>query len=205
MPSLPPTLNLPDSYQLSGSLNLSKDHRLAILLNLLGLVLLVFFGWVFILAMQFLRPGFDGQLLNLVVGSPVEIIYFLISLLVVSVIMVVAHEAVHGLIFWLITRQRPVYGFRGLYAFASAPGWFIARNPYLVVAIAPFIAITTLGLGLMAVIPTGLILQILLLITLNASGAVGDLAVVFWLLTQPASIYVQDFGDGINLYRLKDR
>lgn len=198
-----PTLNLPEAYQLSGSLDLSKDRRLAIILNLVAAVLLLLFGWAFYTALHILRPGLDGGLLNLTLSSPLAILSSLVTLILVSLVMVVIHEAFHGLFFWLITRQRPVYGFKGFYAFASAPGWYIPRNPYLVVAFAPFIAITVVGLGLFVVAPPGLILPILLLMTLNASGAVGDLLVAFWLLIQPASVYIQDFGDGVNVYRLK--
>ncbi len=201
MTPLLPTLQLPENYRLSGCLDLSKDPRLAVLLNLVAIALLFLFGGAFLVALRLLRPGLDAQVIHLILSSPLQIAYFLVSLVVVSVLMVVAHEAFHGLIFWLITHQRPRFGFKSLYVFASAPGWYIPRNPYLAVALAPFLIITLIGLGLFAIAPAGLIPPLLLLMTLNASGAVGDLLIAFWLLIQPASLYIQDFGDGVNLYR----
>jgi len=194
-----PTLIPPETYELKGSLDLSKNKRLALVINIVGTILLVFFGCFFFGILGFIRPDYANAL-NLWIPDLGSILKVIGVLLAITLVMVLVHEGLHGLFFWLITHHRPSFGFRGYYAFASAPGWYIPRNPYLLVGLAPFVLITVIGLGLIAVAPYGFILPLLLLISMNAAGAVGDLMVVAWLLGKPSWFLVQDYGDGVSLY-----
>ena len=126
------------------------------------------------------------------------------GVLVVMVGVILVHEGIHGLFFWLFTHRRPTFGFKGYYAYASAPGWYIPRNPYLVVSLAPFVLMTLAGVWLMAVVSGGWIPPLLLLISMNAAGAVGDLMVAAWIIGKPAWFLIQDFGDGVILYGPED-
>jgi hypothetical protein len=68
-------------------------------------------------------------------------ISWLIGFLAASVLIIPLHELVHGLLFWVFTRRRPLFGLRlPFYAFAAAPvDVYLPRNPYLVVALAPLV------------------------------------------------------------------
>ncbi len=114
----------------------------------------------------------------------------------------VLHELVHGVFFWLFTRSRPTFGFRGWYAFAAAPGWLLTRGQYLVVTLAPFVLLSILGIILLAIVPTGALAAILAGTVMNAAGAVGDLWVVFLILREHRPIMIEDLGDGFNFYAL---
>jgi len=194
-----PTLIPPETYELKGSLDLLKNKQLALVINVVAAILLVFFGWFFLSILRFIRPDYVGVLTQLI-SDLGDVFKVLGVLLAITLVMVLVHEGLHGLFFWLITHHRPTFGFRGYYAFAAAPGWYIPRNPYLLVSLAPFVLITVIGLGLIAVVPYGFIPPLLLLISMNAAGAVGDLMVVAWLLGKPAWFLVQDYGDGVSLY-----
>ena len=194
-----PTLIPTETYELKGSLDLLKNKQLALVINVVAAILLVFFGWFFLSILRFIRPDYVGAL-TLLISDLGDIFKVLGVLLAITLVMVLVHEGLHGLFFWLITNHRPTFGFRGYYAFAAAPGWYIPRNPYLLVSLAPFVLITVIGLGLIAVVPYGFIPPLLLLISMNAAGAVGDLMVVAWLLGKPAWFLVQDYGDGVSLY-----
>jgi hypothetical protein len=194
-----PTQVPPESYELKGSVDLSRDKKLALITNIVGTVLLVFFGWFFFSLLRLIRPDYVNAL-NLLISGLGDVLKVIGALLAITLVMVVLHEGLHGLVFWLITRHRPSFGFRGYYAFAAAPGWYIPRNPYLLVSLAPFVLISVIGLGLMAVVPDGFIPPLLLLVSMNGAGAVGDLMVAGWLLVKPAYFMVQDYGDGVRLY-----
>jgi hypothetical protein len=196
-----PTSIAPDAYQLIGSLDLSKDKRLALIINIAGTVLLFLFAALFAGWVVYIRPNY-GNVFNLTISSLGDLLKIILTLLVITVIMVTAHEGLHGLFFWVYTRQRPAFGFRGYYAFASAPRWYIPRNPYLVICLAPFVVITAVGLGLIAFVPEAWIAPLVLLLSLNAAGAIGDLMVAFWILGKPSWFLIQDFGDGVKLYGL---
>ena len=189
-----PVRTLPPGYRLDTTFDLSQDVRAMVGLNLAGLALFFAFGWAFVRLSRWMRPGLDATSLRF--SSLLQIL----GLLFIVAFVIVAHELVHGLFFWMFTRDRPKFGFRGAYAFAAAPDWYLPRDPYLVVGLAPLVVITALGLALVAVVPLLAVPAVLLTVTLNAAGAVGDLAVVAWLLTRPAEALINDHGDRFSLY-----
>ncbi len=195
-----PTTTLPEDYRLSGTLDLSKNQKAVLLLNLVGLGLFIVFGWLLLRAAIALRPDMAGALFSLSVNNALQFVVWLAVLLASTAVMVLLHEGVHGLFFWLTTGARPKFGFRGAYAYACAPDWYLPRGPYLWISLSPLVVLTLLGLALVRVLPLGALPPLLLLMVLNASGAVGDLAVFFWLLGKPAKCLANDRGDAVSLY-----
>ncbi len=188
---------LPAGYAEAGKIDLDNNRVALFWLNVAGLVLLFPTGWLLWLAVFWLRPDFRMQ--GTVSGG--EFFLLIAAMLVALVVMVVVHEAIHGIFFWLFTRERPVFGFKGWYAYAAAPGWYIPRAAYFVAALAPLVLMTLGGLALLPLVPEWLLLVVLFIVWINAVGAVGDIAVVGWLLLQPASVLAQDLGDAVILYR----
>lgn len=102
------------------------------------------------------------------------------------------HEGFHAFFFWLFSKQKPIIGFKGAYAYASLPGWYFPRNQYLVIGIAPLIFITIIGIILFAIGPASLVNLVFVALIMNTSGAAGDIIVVVWLLTKPTATYALD-------------
>ncbi len=190
-----PTKTLPASFQLRQSIDLSRSPKLVIWLNIAALAFFILFGYAYLRFLAWLRPAVNlsFQSANWLIG--------LLALLVVYIGVILLHELIHGLFFWIITAEKPRFGFRGAYAFAAAPDWYLPRDPYLVVGLAPLVVITLLGLLLIPITPDGGLILLGFAITVNASGAIGDLAVVLWLLFKnPAGILVRDHGDAVDIY-----
>lgn len=193
---------LPEGYGLRHTLDLSKNLKLAIGLNLASLVLIVVLGNLFYWLLSLVRPGliFEGDFITTgLLPSDSFLLQFLVIVLI-YLGMIVLHEVVHGIFFWIYTSEQPVFGFRGVYAFAAAPTWYLAKGPYLVVGLAPLVLISVVGFIAMLIVPPGWVFPILLLITLNAAGAVGDIYTFFWILPKPEAILVRDFGDRMQVY-----
>ncbi len=193
---------LPGTYQLSANLNLAKDIKLAIALNIAGLGM---FAGSVLLSFKFLqlfRPSLFTDLSDGLFSGYLSETFLVTLIILISVIagMIFLHEAIHGLFFWLFTGGRPKFGFRGFYAYAAAPDWFIPKQAYLIISLTPLVVISVVGFGLMLILPPAWVLPILLLVTMNASGAVGDLYAFFWLLLKPKGLYIQDFGDRMAVY-----
>lgn len=196
---------LPVGYAPRGTLNLAKNKRALIGLTLAILPLFALSGWLFLrLALlvrsdQATRDTLTGVVTRLpdhglaVTVTPPWLLAFAVALLLLPLL----HEAVHGAAFWFITRERPTFAYKVLYAYAAAPGWYIGRTPYVIVAL---VALTLGGLALLPVIPAGLVPALVGFLTFNAAGAVGDLAVVGWLAVRSATTLVRDEGDAITLY-----
>jgi hypothetical protein len=193
------TQTLPDHYQAAGAIDLSKDRRLLIILNIAGLVLLGLFGWLFLRAMIWLRPSDTAHTLTSAsVSGLAEWAVYLLSILALMALHIVIHEAIHGVFFWIFTRARPRFALRLTYAYAAMPGWYIPRNKFFITTLAPFVVITILGLLLMLVTPW--LLPVWFVMTINASGSVGDLLVAVWLLRHPSSSLAEDRGDSVTLF-----
>ncbi len=192
------TDRLPFGYVLRGKVDLTKQPRLYFALNVLGLVILVAAGVLFVALARLLRPDAVTALFEQFSrGGSARQIVLLLGILVV---MLVIHEAIHGVFFWRFTGARPKFGIGPGYAYAAAPGWYLPRNQYLVVGLAPLVLISLGGLALITVMPASWIGALLALMIGNASGAVGDMAVVAWLLTLPKTALANDDGSAVTVY-----
>jgi hypothetical protein len=193
---------LPENYGLCHTLDLNKNIKLAIGLNLASLALFVVFGILFYWLILQVRPSLtrESGLLGTGMFTSDSVFTQFLVIALVYLGMIVLHEAVHGLFFWIFTKERPKFGFRGLYAYAGAPAWYFNKWPYLLVGLAPLVLISLAGFISMLFVPSGWIFPILLFITLNASGAVGDIYAFFWILPRPAGVLVRDFGDRMEVY-----
>lgn len=195
------TRSLPAHFQPAGTFDLRNNLRAMLQLNVFGLVLFFTSAWLFGALAFALRPAEAAIGLAVGFSDLGGFLQALIAVILVTAAMIVLHEAVHGVFFWWYTRAMPLFAFKGLYAYAAAPDWYLPKRQYLVVALAPLVLLSLAGVGLMAVIPSGGMLLLLLFLISNASGAVGDVWVAGWLLRQPAACYANDRGDAVTLYR----
>ena len=193
---------LPEGYELKATWDLSEDRKAKVFLSLASLGLFVLFWLLFNWFLQVFRPDSNNLIsgFNVNLADPLSLIVSVLVLIFVTIGMVFLHEAIHGLFFWLFTMEKPRFGFKVVYAFAGAPGWYITKQPYIIVGIAPLVVITVVGFLLLLFVPSGWILPLLLFITMNASGASGDIYTVLWLMSKPDNILVSDSGDRVKIY-----
>ena len=184
------------------SLDLIKDRKMLVLLSLASLVLFVVCWAGLAWLLQVLRPDiFPGsESISFTLTGIGSIFIQLLVLLGVIFAMVTLHEAIHGIFFKLFTGGRVKFAFRGAYAYAAAPGWFIGKTSYLLISIAPLVLISLVGVAALLIVPVNWILPIMLLVVMNASGAVGDVYVFFLLVSMSGDILVQDFGERMEVY-----
>ncbi len=189
---------LPDGYVAAGGVTLANNRRLMILLNVIGVPWMAVCAVFFAVLAGAIRP--QGLTLQLDSATPAGLFGGLIGGLVLLASVLVLHEAAHGLFFWLFTRARPVFGFKGWYAYAAAPGWHLSRGRFLAVLLAPFVALPVVGLPLVAFGPPVVVIFTLLALIVNATSAIGDLYMCVRLLRLPRAAVVEDRHDGITWY-----
>lgn len=196
-----PVRDLPVSYQSVGTLDITKDKRALFFLNFVGLIMLMLTGWLFIQTILWLRgPESVAKSFSLEINNAWQVVILLGSVILLTGFYVSFHEAIHGLLFWWFTHSRPLFAFRWTHAYAAAPDWYLPRNSYLVTALAPLFLITIIGLLMIVVAPPSWLAAVWFVLTMNASGSVGDLLVAGWLLRQPQTCLARDCGDSISLY-----
>jgi hypothetical protein len=163
------------------------------------------FGWFFVwytvqIRSALFQSGFlEG--LSVAMGNA-SVLQFVLEMLACTAVVILAHELVHGAFFWIYSRSRPVFGLRSGYAFAAAPGWFFPPQQYLVIALAPLILLSILGMVLVVILPAGALALVVFGMVVNAAGAVGDMWIAFMVIRERRPIVIEDLGDGMNFYAL---
>lgn len=191
-----PIKNLGAEYVFAGEFD-ANNRRVIVALNLVGVVLLFLFGWLFFQIALAIRPEIENisgvlsglNLLGLVLGV---------------VVVLILHEVIHGIFFWLFARARPRFGLHIFYAYAAAPDWYFPRNHFLVIGLAPFVCLTLVGLSLLPIVSVQVVPVLILALSFNAAGSVGDFAVTGWLATQPKTLMIHDFGPRMSFYKLAE-
>jgi hypothetical protein len=109
---------LPADFQPYKVLTLS-GKRASLRLNLAAIPFLFFFGWLFKFLIN-LGRGSDPFTANVwgVLGFFSGIRIVLLPLAII--LMLILHELIHGLFFWLYTHDRPRFALKAGYAFAAA-------------------------------------------------------------------------------------
>lgn len=192
-----PTRTLPAGYRPAGSIDLSTNLPAQVGLSIAGVALFFLFAVGFGWAIAALRPevGTIGVTLE-----PGDLLLGIVALLAATALVLVLHEAAHGLCFWLFTRERPRYGFKGLYAYAAAPDWHFPRLEYATTGAAPLVLLSLGGLLLALVVPAGALPLLLYALTINAAGAIGDILVLGWVAVSPRGTLFRDSGDAVERF-----
>jgi hypothetical protein len=190
------TKTLPENYSLAWAADIEKDKWLMVLLQVIA------FPWsLFVLVLL----GLYAYWLNpdlFAISTSVEFSFWsMLALLPVMFIAITLHELVHGLFFWVFTREKPQFGFKLLYAYASAPGWYFDKSIYWLIGLAPLIFLSLAGLVVAVFTPADWFFYLLFGLFTNASGAIGDLYIVIRLALEPAGTLVEDRGTGFLVFR----
>ena len=196
-----PTQQLPERFQQIALIDLINNQRLFIIMNVIGVGLFLLFGWLFKMLFSLTRPDEIKAVLSININGIVSLSIVFVVLLLILVLLVILHEGIHGLFFWILVRSKPKFAFKGFYAYAAAPEWYIPKGQYMIIAMAPLLTISICGIVLVSFIHPSLLLPLFILLTLNASGSIGDLIVFAWLLGKPEDCLVTDKGERILIYR----
>lgn len=112
------------------------------------------------------------------------------------------HELTHGLAMQMFG-AKPKYGIlcKEMMLYATSPGYAYPRASYIVIALAPFVFISTFVMIGMWLLQGTLWIPLLAICGIfNASGAIGDMWMTIIVLRYPASAYVMDEQDGLRLF-----
>jgi hypothetical protein len=190
-----PTKSLPQTHTLAWAVDMKKDWRLNLLLQVVGMGWFFLIGWWLWNVVHAMRPDYVPQALFYKALPSLAVI--LATLFVVLTL----HELVHGAFFWIFTGESPKYGIGPGYAYAAAPDWFFPKGQYLIVGLSPLIVLTMVGLVFIAFVPVMWVGIISLGVVFNAGGAIGDLYVCARIAREAGDAWVKDRGDGFEVYK----
>ena len=182
---------LPEGYREILHIDLQKDQKLALIVNLLGAVIMV--GMV--VAAAFFVPLTTFLDYDNVTNMLIKLLAFCGG----SLLYIVLHEAVHGIAMSRFCEAKVNFGFTGMYAFAGSEGYY-CRKHYLIIALAP-IVVWGVVLGILNVlVPASWFYVVYLIQASNIGGAAGDLYVSWRMSRLPKDILVRDTGVAMTVY-----
>lgn len=183
---------LPDGYKEYFSVDLQKDKKKALLVNLLATAIAV----IMIVPMSFMVP--ITSLFDMESGLGLYAARFAV-LLVLMVLYIILHEAVHGIAMKLCGTKKVKFGFTGAYAFAGSDD-FYGKKSYIFIALAP-VVLWGIVLGVVcALVPADWFWVVYFIQIFNFSGAAGDYYVTVKFSRFPKDILVKDRGVGMTVY-----
>ncbi len=184
--------NLPEGYNKIYAIDLQKNKRIALLVNLLAIVIAVLLAVpihfvVPISSMFSMENGMQNYILRFGV--------FLVSMILYMIL----HEFVHGVAMKICGTKKVKYGFTGMYAFAGSKD-FYDKKAYIFIALAPvvFWGIVLAIVNLFVSVEWFWVVYLIQII--NLSGAAGDLFVTVKFSRLPRDVLIQDYGVGMTVF-----
>lgn len=120
--------------------------------------------------------------------------------LILFVLLLVLHEAIHGLFFKSFNPTGKIkFGFKNGMAYAASPGSRYSRRQFSIICLAPFVAISLLlslayGLGLLPAF------TFLMVAMLHGSCCIGDFYWVYLVAHAAPETLIEDTAVGIDFY-----
>lgn len=184
--------SLPDGYSEAYEIDLQKNKRQALIVNVGALVIMLVMVVVALIFEPIEIDFFDTDsllsfLLNLGIAFLGIIIY------------IVLHELTHGVFMRGFSGERVKYGFTGMYAYAGSDAYFPVL-PYIIIALAPVVIWGIVLLLLNIFLPTSVFWGVYFIQVQNISGAAGDLYVTVRFLREKRDILIQDSGVSMKVY-----
>lgn len=184
--------NLPDGYSEIYSVDLQKDKKAAVIVNVLAIVIAA----VLVVVMQFFVPL--SSVFRMQDGMAGYFLRFAV-LLVAMVLYMVLHELVHGAAMKLCGTKKVRYGFTGMYAFAGSRDYY-GKGAYVFIALAPIVFWGIVLAVINCLVPVEWFWVVYLIQVINLSGAAGDLFVTVRFSRLPGDILIQDSGVGMKVF-----
>ena len=183
---------LPDGYSEIYSINLQKDKKLSLLVNLFAILISI----VMILPMHYIIPIYS--LYNMESESQNTTLR-LVILLILMIAYIILHELVHGIAMKICGTKKVKYGFTGMYAFAGSDDYYDKKS-YIFIALAPIVFWGIVIAIINLFVPVEWFWIIYFIQIFNISGATGDLFVTIKFSRLPNDILIKDYGVGMTVY-----
>lgn len=186
---------LPEGYTLSKEIDLQKDKKAAIIVNVMAVVIM---AAMVILGMFISSESFFYE-------KEISIDLFMLLVVIIAVIIyMLLHEAVHGVFIKLFCGHNPQIGAKlPLYLFAGQKDAYFSKWRFCIIALSPVVIWGIVLLGLNILLPQ-YFWAVYFIQAINIGGAAGDYYVTYILLSKmPKDVLVNDDGLSMRFYTKK--
>lgn len=184
--------NLPEGYGEIYAVNLQKNKKMAMIVNLIAVAIAV----IMAVPMHFVVPF--STVFSMENGLFPYILRF-VALIILMFLYLILHELVHGIAMKLCGTKKVKYGFTGMYAFAGSKDYY-DKKAYIFIALAPVVLWGIVLAVINPFVPVEWFWIVYLIQIMNVSGAAGDLFVTVKFSRLPQDILVQDYGVSMTVF-----
>lgn len=184
---------LPEGYREIFAVDLQKDKKKALMINLLGALIMIAMG----VPMHFVVPF--STLFSMEDGLLMYAVRFFV-MIAAMIGYIVLHELTHAVVMRIFGAKKVRFGFTGLYAFAGSEQDYFSKGAYILIALAPLVLLGIVILLVNLLVPAAWFWVVYLVQISNVSGAIGDLYVTVKFLGMPKDILVNDTGVAMTVY-----
>jgi hypothetical protein len=119
-----------------------------------------------------------------------------------AVLLVIPHEGIHRVCYWLFTGERPSVSRPGGHTYIAPPGHYLPKRLFLLVALAPLIVWSFVIVVTLIFVPAPTIYWLAVALALNLAICTTDLAMITWAFRQPRDALFNDQGLVVIAYAL---
>jgi len=171
---------LPANYEEGGTLDLKKDKKA-------GLAIQLLFGLIVFLMVVLARW------LDFPIDSTWSTVVSIFATVGMSIAYMLVHELTHGVAIRIFSGVRADYFFRFPFVCTGSNAFF-NKASFIVIALAPVVLWGIVLVMLLLVLPSDFFLSIYILIGLNFAGASGDYVQAYEISKLPSMALIQDDG-----------
>jgi len=186
------TQTLPDNYTPIFEVDLQKNKKMALWVNIAGAILMIAMA----VPAAFIVP--ISALFDMSEGLLVYSLRF-IALIVAYVVYIILHELTHGIAMKLCGTKKVKYGFTGLYAFAGSDDYY-GKGAYIFIALAPVVLWGAILAIICPLLPHSWFWVAYFVQIGNIGGAAGDFYVTLKFSRMPSDILVKDRGVSMTVF-----
>jgi hypothetical protein len=183
---------LPKGYREVRRVDLMRNRKEAILINLLALLIA---GGAIALGFVLCPPFLEFRI-------GIQSIFSMVFMVVGIIVYMILHEIIHGVFMKAFSGLKPRYGFTGLYAYAGSDALF-TRTQYLIIAFAPVVILGIILAVLNVAFYESAFWSIYIIQIVNLSGAAGDFYVGFLIARSGNDVLVRDTGTDMAFYSVR--
>jgi hypothetical protein len=187
------TNSLPPEYELYEHVRVDKWKRIRLVQLLIGVVILWLSYKLFQLFVLLLRPEYQPNPPQ-IQSLSWELFILIFSIAIPTIIILSIHEFIHALFLKINTGQWPRVKASWDGISVQNPKWYIPRNHFLLISLAPVCILTILGLLLIPFIPQKHISLLVFLVSINIGASYADITSSTYLFLHSPFIYIETKG-----------
>lgn len=178
---------LPEGYKEIRRVNLSEDKKTFITINILAFII-------------FIVMAVLGAIINPITFTvDSKFMYLLILAVLLYIIYIIIHEAIHGYFMKKFSGRKAHYGHAWFCAYAGSDAYFNKKH-YIIISLAPVVILGIVLFIINAIVPQSYFWVIYFVQMGNLTGAVGDFCVTYLMIKMPDDTLTQDTGVSMTMY-----